>query len=95
MVQVIAALCLFWGLLPNPYAFYMFLRVIVCSVSGYTAYRYGQDDLTASAWLFGTVAVLYNPIVPIYLSREIWMPIDLLTAILLLWSVRRDHIKNV
>lgn len=89
MPQVIAALCLFWALLPNPYGFYMLVRIIVCGVCAYLAYQY-EGSQTASAWLLGFTAVVYNPIIPIYLSREVWMPIDLLTAVLLLWSANRD-----
>ena len=33
-------------------------------------------------WTFGLVAVLFNPLLPIYLTREVWIPIDLLTAVL-------------
>ena len=36
----------------------------------------------------GTIAVLFNPIVPIYLSREIWSVIDLTVGITLLVSLR-------
>jgi hypothetical protein len=88
--QVIAALCLLWALLPNPYGFYVLVRIIVCGVCGYLAYQY-EGRQTASAWLFGLTAVVYNPIIPIYLPREIWMPIDLLMAVLLLWSANRDR----
>ncbi len=90
MAQVIAALCLFWGLLPNPYGFYILLRIVVCAVCAYLAYKY-EADQTALAWLFGIIAVVYNPIIPFYLTRELWMPIDLVTAILLLWSANRDR----
>ena len=32
--------------------------------------------------LFGFIAVLFNPLIPIHLSREIWQPIDVVCATL-------------
>lgn len=69
----------------------MLLRVVVWGVSGYTAYGYAQGGSSKLAWTFGGLAVLYNPLLPVYLAREIWMPIDLLTAIFLLWSALWDR----
>ncbi len=90
-----AVLCLLWGLLPNPYIYYVFLRFVVCGVCGYTAYRYAQGGSRVSwVWLFGALAVLYNPILPLYLTREIWTPVDLATAALLLWSLFRGRMKG-
>ena len=91
MIRLITAVFLLWGLLPNPYAYYMLLRVVVCGVSGYTAYGYARAGSSKIAWTFGGLALLYNPFLPVYLTREIWMPIDLLTAIFLFWSVLRDR----
>jgi hypothetical protein len=88
---VITAVSLLWGLLPNRYAYYMLLRVVVCAVSVYTAHGYAQAGSSKFGWTFGGLVVLYNPFLPVYLTREIWMPIDLLTAIFLFWSALRDR----
>ena len=36
MARLIAAVILLWALLPNPYGFYMLVRLVVCGVCGYT-----------------------------------------------------------
>ena len=94
MVRLVGALVLLWGLLPNPYAYYMLLRLVVCAISAYTAYGYARNNRSRLAWLFGALAVLYNPLAPVYLSRTLWAPIDLATAILFVWSARRDHVRR-
>jgi hypothetical protein len=33
-------------------------------------------------WLFGFIAVLFNPLIPIHFSRELWQPIDVICGIL-------------
>ena len=30
--------------------------------------------------LFGLILVLYNPVIPVKLSRELWMPINFITS---------------
>jgi hypothetical protein len=87
----LTAILLVWGLLPNAYAYYMLLRVVVFGVCVYASYEcrnLRRDKLT---WLFGGVAILYNPFLPLYFTRAIWFPIDVLVAVLLL-SVRFQNI---
>lgn len=88
-VRVGAALLLVWAIAPNPYPYYVLLRFVVCGVCGYTAYRYSQAGSTIFAWIFSGLAVLFNPFLPIYLASELWMPIDLVAASILLWSASR------
>ena len=79
---LITALMLMGAFAPLPYWYYQFLRWGVCGVSVFlaiSAYRWNKAWAT---WLFGVVAVLFNPIDPIPLTREIWQPIDLAAALL-------------
>jgi hypothetical protein len=45
---------------------------------------YNRDNaINASVVLFGLMAILFNPIIPIYLyDRDIWIPIDIVGAII-------------
>lgn len=79
---IVAALMLFGALGNWPYGYYQLLRFVVCPVGGYVAYiAYNWQKLWAT-WLFGFIAVLFNPLIPIHLSRELWQPIDLVCAVL-------------
>ena len=78
----IAALMLFGALAPWPYGYYQLLRFVTCGVAVYIAYMAYNWQKIWAVWLFGFIALLFNPLIPIHLSREIWQPIDVICAIL-------------
>jgi Family of unknown function (DUF6804) len=73
---------LFLALAPWPYGYYQLLRFVVCGVSAYVAFMAYTGQKIWAAWLFAFIAVLFNPMTPIHLSRELWQAIDLICAIL-------------
>jgi hypothetical protein len=79
---IIAALMLLGTLAQWPYGYYQLLRLVVCGVAVYIAFTaYGWQKMWA-VWLFGFIALLFNPLIPIHLSRELWQPIDVICALL-------------
>ena len=46
----------------------------------------GMNEYTI---LFSLIFILYNPIIPVHLSREIWMPINFITAGIYIFSYLR------
>ena len=95
---IIAALMLFGALGDWPYGYFQLLRFVVCGVSAYVAFTaYTWEKLWAT-WVFGVIAVLFNPLTPIHLSREIWQPIDFICAVLFIISIfilkETDHKKG-
>ena len=79
---LIAALMLLGALAPWPYGYYQLLRFVVCVVSIYVAVMAYNWQKVWVTCLFGFIAVLFNPLISIHLSRELWKPIDLICAIL-------------
>ena len=67
---------------PLPYGYYQFLRWATSGVAVFIAVKGYTWKQTWATWLFAAVAVMFNPILPINLSREIWQPIDLAGALL-------------
>ena len=65
-----------------PYGFYIFLRWIICFVSVYVAYGFYKSKLNGWALAFGALGFLFNPVIPIYLAKASWVPIDFISAIL-------------
>jgi hypothetical protein len=78
-----------------PYLYYILLRWVVCFSAFFVAmFAYVRADeqrydckhkiSTYTNWsfmcLFGFIALLFNPLLPIHLNRDIWVPIDLFTA---------------
>ena len=86
----IPAAVLFVGIFPLPIGYYTFLRLVVTAAAAYIAYQTFQTDKKSGwIWIFGFVAILFNPLIPIYLDKEIWMVIDLAAAVLFLFYSRK------
>ena len=86
-----ASVMLLLAVAPLPYGYYQFLRWVICAVAVFvavTAYSWKQQWAT---WLFGIIAILFNPIAPIYLTRAIWQPIDLTGAAMFILSIFLVH----
>src|SRR4051794_14964782 len=65
-----------------PYGFYQLLRLIVCGASVYGALLLA-DSSKVRMWTLIAVAILFNPIAPIYFIRNDWAQLDLLVAVTL------------
>jgi hypothetical protein len=68
-----------------PYGYYTFTRIVVCGFAGFLAVIAWEDEGLASriwAVTLGLVAILFNPIFPIYLSRAVWFKLDVGIAII-------------
>lgn len=74
--KIIAVLILFGGLGTHPYSYYQFLRWAVCLAGIYAAYLYYKKGQQVWVWIFGIIAVLFNPVAPFYLSRSNWQLFD-------------------
>jgi len=77
-----------------PYGFYQFLRLSIFVTAIIVAWGFYKSYLPAWAFIFGSVAFLFNPLLPVYLNKSSWVPIDLISAILFFlaaYSVKRRH----
>ena len=66
-----------------PIGYYTLLRIVV--TIGAVAVVAAEFESGMSFWVvaFGLVAIIFNPLIPIYLGdKDAWMPIDIITAIL-------------
>ena len=66
-----------------PYGYFVILRWVVAG-SAYIAYLAYEANRTAWIWTMAIVAILFNPIFPVHLTKEIWIVIDLAVAIIFL-----------
>lgn len=81
---LVPAALLVAALFPWPYGYYDLLRLVVCAGSGWIAFEQWRHDDAISGWVvaFGATALLYNPILAIHLTREIWTVFNIVTATL-------------
>lgn len=83
IARLLAVFFLLWAQGPRPYGFYVLLRWVICAVATYTALEAHGRRKKGLAWIFGVMALIFNPFMPVYLGRATWGPIDLVAAILL------------
>lgn len=62
------------------YGYYFFLRWMVTIVAAIICYMSYEQEKRTSMWIAGIIAVLFNPVIPIHLDKEIWKVIDMITA---------------
>ncbi|MCF7815717.1 MAG: hypothetical protein K9M10_03280 [Candidatus Pacebacteria bacterium] len=88
IIVCIAALFLFVALIDGlPYGFFTLLRFVVFAMTAYVAWIAYEQQKEKWIWIFGFLAVLFNPFFPIYLNRGLWSIIDLLTGLFLVVSI--------
>jgi len=83
--SLIVSIMLLLALADWPYGYYQLLRFVVCGVSVYVAYTAYTWQKIWAVWLFGLIALLFNPLITIHLPKEIWQPIDFICAMLFIY----------
>jgi hypothetical protein len=81
-----------------PYGYYQLLRWVTTAAGAYAAFQSHQSNKKVWTWIFGIIAVLFNPIVPFYFSKSTWQPIDQITAVIFfvsLFSKNSESHKNI
>ena len=88
LLLVPAVLLILAPLISFPYGFYTLLRLIVSVTAGFIIfYNYkGAGGINEITILFSLILILYNPIIPVHLSREIWLPINFITSAIYFYS---------
>lgn len=100
---IVCSILLFLALAKLPIMYYTFLRITVTIVSALIVVEQ-YKKVTINFWVvaFVIIALVFNPIMPVYLyKRTLWMPVDVLAGLVFLgYSVKRNkkdknlNIKN-
>lgn len=69
------------------YSYYEVLRVVVCAASVYLAYVLYEYKQIGWVCVFLAIAVLFNPIIPIYLQKSNWQLFDIIAAVIFFVSL--------
>jgi len=85
--RVVTGALLFWALARHQYGYFVLLRWIVCAASAFCAYLSYSLKRVPWTWLFGLIALLFNPLAPIRLDRQTWTYLDAATGFVLLLSI--------
>ncbi|HSW69787.1 MAG TPA: DUF6804 family protein [Gammaproteobacteria bacterium] len=74
IIWLIPAILSIIALAKLPYGYYQFLRIVICIAASYLIYREYNLNNVLNIWsaVFALLAILFNPIIPIHLPREVW-----------------------
>src|SRR6516162_7036604 len=98
LFHIVPAAMLFAALGYWPYGYYMLLRVVVTAAAALlTAFAY-QRTKTFSVWigLFLVIAAVFNPILPLHLTRGAWSILNMAAGALFVghFVVDRHEMKQ-
>ena len=87
-LSLIAAILLIVGCFRLPIGYYTFLRIVVSIVAVLQLFYLGSKSVSYHHFVNGFVAILFNPIIPIYLhSKTAWIVIDVVAAVWFLFQI--------
>ena len=86
-LKVVAIFFALGALAPIPYfAYYQLMNWIVVGAALMTTLHAYQQKSPWIAWLFALVAVIFNPLAPLYFPTNVWHIADVVVAILFVAS---------
>lgn len=65
-----------------PYGYYRLLRVAIFLAALFHLQVSNERSEYVWVWVFGAVAVIYNPIATLSLGKPIWIPVNLATILI-------------
>lgn len=92
VVRIIAIIMLLCALKIQPDSYYMLLRWLVFTTGAFIAFKFIKLDKSILIKILGCIvfaglAVLFNPVFHIHLTRSIWSNLDITGAVVLLISI--------
>jgi len=82
VLKIIAIILLSIALFKNPYSYYITMRWLLFISFGVLIYFYSINKNYIFQGLFIVFLVIYNPLLPIHSTREIWEIINIITIAL-------------
>lgn len=87
--SIAAIVILIIGIIGNtPYSTYQLLRWVVCGASILNIIKY-YEKITILAVIFIALAILFNPIAPIFMTRPSWLMFDALALVIFIGSLAK------
>jgi len=91
---LVCASLLFFALADLPIGYYTLLRILVTFGAIAVVVMEFQNGFNFWVITFGIIAIVFNPLIPIYLNdKDTWIPIDIVVAILFIIKSFTNKIK--
>lgn len=81
----------------NPYGYYILLRWVCCAAFVYLAIHAWNLEKYGWIWVLGVTAAIYNPILRVHGTREMWSMINVVTiglAVASIFALKYDNEKQ-
>lgn len=72
-----------------PYGYFVLLRWVVAGIALFNLWAAYNLQKMGWVWIMGGIAILFNPILPIYLSKGMWIFIDLVVVFMFIASISK------
>lgn len=82
---IIPAIAALIAIMPLAIEGYTTVRVVIFLFSAYGVFIANKNHLGAHFVVLVLIALIYNPIFPLWLGRDLWIIVDLLSASYFLW----------
>ena len=93
-LSLICAALLLLALINLPMGYYTFLRIVVTIGAIVVIMKELENGFNFWVITFGLAAILFNPLIPVYLNnKDAWMPIDIIAAILFIMKSMTQDAK--
>ena len=86
ILKLLLSILLLLCLADMPYGYYQFVRFVTCIVFAYFAYHESTQK-SKLLFVYGGLALLFQPFFKISLGRELWNIVDVIVAVLLIYTV--------
>ncbi|MVX35182.1 MULTISPECIES: DUF6804 family protein [Myroides] len=87
VIKLVLAIMLLFCLLQMPYGYYSLLRFACFAGFGFLAYLAKKKDNDTEMFIFGALALLFQPFFKIALGRALWNIVDIIVSISLIYSI--------
>lgn len=84
MIGLLIAVIPIW-----PYFFYQLLKLVICGSAVFSAYLYNKEKEKKWMWIMIVIALIFNPINPLYFGHFLWSIVDLIVAWMFFKSPKR------
>ncbi|STC98477.1 DUF6804 family protein [Elizabethkingia anophelis] len=93
IIKIGLAVLMFGCLLDMPYGYYQLVRFIALISFAVLAYQASQQSRQTEMFIYGALALLFQPFFKIALGRELWNIVDVIVGIGLLVSLVKNNKK--
>lgn len=90
---IVGAIALFLAIYSWSYDYYVLLRWGISIIAGYSAFKFYEAKQNSLTYVLSGVVILFNPILPVYLTKGIWVILDICVAFIFLHAAGKVTVK--